>query len=84
MAALVPGARVKGRGMMLGLDVRDAQVAEAICGRAAEAGLIIESCGPRDEIVKILAPLTTPETLLERGLDIVEEAVAAGREPVAV
>jgi diaminobutyrate-2-oxoglutarate transaminase len=84
MAALVPGARVKGRGMMLGLDVRDAQVAEAICGRAAEAGLIIESCGPRDEIVKVLAPLTTPETLLERGLDIVEEAVVAGREPVAV
>ena len=84
MAALVPGARVKGRGMMLGLDVRDAQVAEAICGRATEAGLIIESCGPRDEIVKVLAPLTTPETLLERGLDIVEEAVVAGREPVAV
>jgi diaminobutyrate-2-oxoglutarate transaminase len=84
MAALVPGARVKGRGMMLGLDVRDAQVAEAICGRAAEAGLIIESCGPRDEIVKVLASLTTPETLLERGLDIVEEAVVAGREPVAV
>jgi diaminobutyrate-2-oxoglutarate transaminase len=84
MAAFVPGARVKGRGMMLGLDVRDAQVAEAICGRAAEAGLIIESCGPRDEIVKVLAPLTTPETLLERGLDIVEEAVVAGREPVAV
>jgi diaminobutyrate-2-oxoglutarate transaminase len=84
MAALVPGARVKGRGMMLGLDVRDAQVAEAICGRAAEAGLIIESCGPHDEIVKVLAPLTTPETLLERGLDIVEEAVVAGREPVAV
>lgn len=84
MAALVPGARVKGRGMMLGLDVRDAQVAEAICGRAAEAGLIIESCGPRDEIVKVLAPLTTPETLLERGLDIVEEAVVAGRELVAV
>ena len=52
-------------------------------GAPREAGLIIETAGPRDEIVKILAPLTTPETLLERGLDIVEEAVAAGREPVA-
>jgi diaminobutyrate-2-oxoglutarate transaminase len=84
MAAMVPGSRVKGRGMMQGLDVRDGALAGEICAYAARSGLIVESSGPYDEVVKILAPLTTPDALLIRGLDVVERAVAAGRQPVAV
>ena len=74
-----PGARVKGRGMMQGARRR----ATAAVGRGdlparrRRAGLIIESSGPHDEVVKILAPLTTPDELLRRGLDIVADAVAA-------
>jgi len=79
IAGLVPGARVKGRGMMQGVDVGHGSVAERICRRSAEHGLIVESAGPDDEVIKILAPLTTPELLLSRGLDILEESVAANR-----
>lgn len=82
IAELVPGARVKGRGMMQGLDVRDGAVAAEICRRAAAAGMIIESAGPHDEVVKVLAPLTTPDDLLAHGLDVLADAagdaVAAG------
>ena len=82
IAEFVPGARVKGRGMMQGLDVRDGAVAAEICRRAAAAGVIIESAGPHDEVVKVLAPLTTPDDLLARGLDVIGDAagdaVAAG------
>ena len=84
MALLVSGGRVKGRGLMRGLDVRDRAVAEDICRRAGDGGIILESSGPHDEVVKILAPLTTPDELLARGLDVVADAVAAGRRPVAV
>ena len=49
---------------MQGIDVGPAGTAAEICRRAARAGLIIESAGPHDEVVKVLAPLTTPETLL--------------------
>ena len=84
MALLVPGGRVKGRGLMRGLDVRDGAVADDICRRAGDGGIILESSGPHDEVVKILAPLTTPDELLARGLDVVADAVAAGRRPVAV
>ena len=77
IAELVPGARVKGRGLMQGVDVGLADTAAEICRHAARAGLIIESAGPHDEIVKVLAPLTTPDELLHRGLDILAEAAAA-------
>jgi diaminobutyrate-2-oxoglutarate transaminase len=77
IANLVPGARTKGRGMMRGIDVGLGSTAAEICRRSARAGLIIESAGPHDEVVKVMAPLTTPEPLLHRGLDILEESVAA-------
>jgi diaminobutyrate-2-oxoglutarate transaminase len=62
---------------MQGIDVGLGSTAAEICRRSARAGLIIESAGPHDEIVKVMAPLTTPEPLLRRGLDILEESVAA-------
>lgn len=86
MTTLVEGSRVKGRGMMQGLDVGCGDLAADIRGRCVEAGLLIETCGPQDEVLKVLAPLTTPDQLLHEGLDIMEHATAdaAGRaaEPV--
>jgi diaminobutyrate-2-oxoglutarate transaminase len=83
IARLVPGATVKGRGMMQGIDVRDGGVAAEICRRSARRRLIIEAAGPEDEVIKILAPLTTSEQILNRGLDILEESAAAGLHAVA-
>jgi diaminobutyrate-2-oxoglutarate transaminase len=71
----VPGARVKGRGMMQGLDLGDGEVAAEVCRRCAERRLMIETGGPHGEVVKVLAPLTTPDAELDRGLDILEAAV---------
>lgn len=75
IASLLPDARVKGRGMILGIDVGSAELATLIQRSCVERGLIIECCGPRDEVLKSLAPLTTPEDVLHRGLDIVHDAV---------
>ena len=70
----IPGARLKGRGMMQGVDVGNGDLAGKICARAFENGLIIETSGARDEVVKVLAPLTTPETTFRKGLEILTEA----------
>ena len=70
IADMVSGARLKGRGMMRGVDVGSGDLAGEICARAFERGLIIETSGPEDEVIKILAPLTTPDTMLQAGLDI--------------
>jgi len=74
IADMIPEARLKGRGMMQGVDVVSGGLAEVICRRAFSDGLIIETSGPNHEVIKILAALTTPEDLLHRGFDILEGA----------
>ena len=65
----------RGRGMMRGIDVGSGEAAAAITAACFEQGLIIETSGPRDEIVKVLAPLVIDDALLSAGLDIVEQAI---------
>lgn len=77
VSELVPGSRVKGRGMMQGLDVLDEDTSTAVRRICIENGLLIEAAGPHDEVIKVMAPLTTDDATLERGLGILWAAVAA-------
>lgn len=68
---------VKGRGMMCGLGFESGSVAESVAERAFDAGLVIETSGPQGEVVKCLPSLTISDEDLNRGLDILEAAVAS-------
>jgi diaminobutyrate-2-oxoglutarate transaminase len=70
----VDGFTLKGRGMMQGVSVGSGELADKITRLCFIKGLICETSGPHDEVIKILAPLTTPLHLLERGLNILEDA----------
>ncbi|MCE0505748.1 MULTISPECIES: diaminobutyrate--2-oxoglutarate transaminase [unclassified Roseivivax] len=85
VADLIPGARLKGRGMMQGVDVGGGELASDICARAFEKGLIIETSGADDEVVKVLVALNVPNETLQKGLDILLEAArdAAGETKIA-
>lgn len=76
IAAMVEGGRLKGRGMMQGVDVGSGDLAGQICARAFEKGLVIETSGPNDEVVKVLAPLTTPVDQFRTGLGLLQEAAS--------
>jgi len=69
------GLSTRGRGMMRGIDVGSGETAETITSACFAAGLIIETSGAHDEIVKVLAPLTIDDAVLSAGLDILEESV---------
>ncbi|TCP38725.1 diaminobutyrate--2-oxoglutarate transaminase [Rhodovulum marinum] len=75
IAARIEGARIKGRGMMRGVDVGNGELAGQICAECFRRGLIIETSGAHDEVVKVLAPLTIPMEQFREGLDILEQAV---------
>ena len=77
IAALVPGASLKGRGMMQGIDLGSGDMAASVCATCFRDGLIIETSGAHDEVVKVLAPLTIPQAQFAAGLDILEAAVKA-------
>ncbi len=76
IARIVPGSSIKGRGMMQGIHMGSGELADKIGRECFRNGLIIEMSGPYDEVIKVLAPLTTPIGHLEQGLGIIEKAAA--------
>jgi diaminobutyrate-2-oxoglutarate transaminase len=68
---------VRGRGMIQGLAVDRPGLASDIAVEAFGNGLVIETSGATDQVLKLLPPLTIEEGRLRAGLDIVERSVAA-------
>lgn len=71
------GPGVRGRGMAWGITFDDAGLAGKACAAAFERGLLVETSGPRSEVIKLLPPLTVSEAELTEGLDILADSVAA-------
>jgi diaminobutyrate-2-oxoglutarate transaminase len=74
-------ASVKGRGMMCGIDVGSGELAAAITNAAFERGIIIETSGPHDEVIKVLAPLTIEDDVLATGIAALEGAFRTAMAP---
>lgn len=68
--------QLRGRGMMQGIAWNDPEAAPQVSQAAFRRGLIAETCGPRDEVIKLLPPLTIEDDALAQGLHILEESVA--------
>ncbi len=66
---------VRGRGMVHGLDCQSGELASAITKGAFGRGLVIETSGADDQVVKCLPPLNIPDVELERGLEMLAESV---------
>ena len=79
-------AEVRGRGMIQGIAFGNGLVASAISQAAFRRGLIIETAGPHDEVIKTLPPLTISDEQLGRGLEILAESTAEvmTQEPMLV
>ncbi|MBA5763820.1 diaminobutyrate--2-oxoglutarate transaminase [Vibrio sp. 404] len=67
--------KLKGRGMMIGIECQNGALAGDIAKACFANGMIIETAGPNDEVVKFFCPLTITESELEQGLTIFEQAV---------
>src|SRR5690606_36545445 len=68
---------VRGRGLIQGLVTPAGDdMANQFAHKAFEQGLVIETSGANDEVLKLLPSLTIPEELLKKGLEIIERSVA--------
>ena len=65
----------KGRGMFQGITCVNGEIAGKITSSAFKKGLIIETSGADDHVVKFLCPLIISDDNLEKGIDIVEAAI---------
>lgn len=69
-------ASVRGRGFIWGLDCQHPGVAAEIAQECYRMGLLVETAGADDEVLKFLAPLTIATEDLAHGLDIIEQAAS--------
>lgn len=66
---------VRGRGLMLGLAINKEGLASAVSNEAFKHGLIIETSGPDDEVIKFLPPLIIDWEGLTEGVQILEKSI---------
>ena len=71
---------VRGRGMAFGLAFGQDNLASKVSAAAFDLGLLVETAGPRDEVVKLFAPLTITDSELDHGLELLAKAVQAVTE----
>jgi 4-aminobutyrate aminotransferase len=70
---------VRGLGPMLALELREQSpdLAQKITAAAFERGLLLLSCGLYGNVLRLLPPLTVTDEELARGLQLLEESLAA-------
>jgi len=68
-------ATVRGRGLIQGVAFEDTSIASRVSAEAFKSGLIIETAGVADEVLKLLPSLTISEEELAHGLDIIERSL---------
>jgi diaminobutyrate-2-oxoglutarate transaminase len=67
----------RGRGMFQGINCVNGEIADKITSLAFKKGLIIETSGADDHVIKLLCPLTITQENLEKGINILEESIRA-------
>jgi diaminobutyrate-2-oxoglutarate transaminase len=66
---------VRGRGMLYGVQLDQRVDVSAVLRHCCRNGLVVETCGPRNDVLKIAPPLTTSEELLVKGFSLLEDAL---------
>lgn len=74
---------LRGKGMIMGLDVGDGQRASEIVQKCFANGLIIAACGAGGRVLKLIPPLTIPDEDLSAGLETLCSAVRQVMEKAA-
>jgi diaminobutyrate-2-oxoglutarate transaminase len=65
----------RGRGMFQGINCVSGELANKITKLAFKNGLMIETSGADDHVIKFLCPLTISDQNLKHGMDILENAI---------
>ncbi|MCA9607326.1 MAG: diaminobutyrate--2-oxoglutarate transaminase [Myxococcales bacterium] len=67
----------RGLGLIQGVVFAEPRLASAVSREAFGRGVVMETAGPEDEVLKLLCPLTIPDEALASGLDVVAASLDA-------
>jgi 4-aminobutyrate aminotransferase/(S)-3-amino-2-methylpropionate transaminase len=79
----VPIAAIRGLGAMVGFEIvkgrgghePNPEMTRAVVSRALAGGLILLPCGNHGNVIRVLVPLTVSDTVLDEGIDKLEQAL---------
>jgi diaminobutyrate-2-oxoglutarate transaminase len=66
---------VRGIGMLCGIPMDSPELARAVQRSAFERGLLVETCGPLDQFVKLMPPLNIEPDILQEGVSTLIESI---------
>ncbi|MDN3610395.1 diaminobutyrate--2-oxoglutarate transaminase [Vibrio ostreicida] len=66
---------IRGRGMVWGIEIPEQGIATQLSRQLFDNGLLVETCGAKSNVLKILPPLTIEIETLVRGLDKIEHVL---------
>jgi 4-aminobutyrate aminotransferase len=69
---------VRGIGLMIGVELADKAITQEVAARCLAAGVIVLSCGPDENVLRLAPPLTIGDDELAQGLDVLCKAITAG------
>ena len=79
VAANSPSVRdVRGLGLMIGIELTSADVAERVQQTCLDERMLLLTCGPEDNTLRLIPPLNATDDEFELGLDILSNALRAG------
>jgi diaminobutyrate-2-oxoglutarate transaminase len=67
----------RGVGLIQGLVFQDGEMASQVSHEAFQRGVVIETAGPRGEVLKLLPPLVIEQRALAQAMDVLDESLAA-------
>jgi 4-aminobutyrate aminotransferase len=68
---------VRGVGLMIGVELRDGDTAAAVQQRCLEAGVVVLTCGPHGEVLRLIPPLTISRDDLDHGIGVLIDALSS-------
>lgn len=66
---------VRGIGAMIGVELTDKATAEAVQQRCLDSGVLVLTCGPDGNVLRLIPPLTMTDDELDHGLAVLERAL---------
>lgn len=70
-------AQVRGRGLMIGVEFEDVELADALSKACFDRGLVIETAGINSQVLKLLPPLTVSDEEIAQAIAIIDESLQA-------
>jgi 4-aminobutyrate aminotransferase len=68
---------VRGIGLMVGVELADKDVTDRVCGACLDQGVIVLSCGPDENVLRLVPPLTISDDEIDHGLAVLCRAIRA-------